>query len=251
MTPAQDIFLVLAGMAAGTMNTVVGSGTLITFPALLAVGLPPVTANVVNNIGLAPGSMSGAIGYRDAVPPPQRRTITLAVAAACGAVVGVALLLILPSQVFRTIAPVLIGLGVFLAALQPRLNWLLAKRRPGSPAHGAMPLLVSVFLTSVYGGYFGAGQGLILFACMSVLMAEQLQQINGLKNVLQAADNTTSALIFTFTAPVEWLAVLLLAVGAMAGGQIGARVGRRLSSSALRTLVVVVGLAGIVRLLRD
>ncbi|MFG2222259.1 sulfite exporter TauE/SafE family protein [Streptomyces sp. NPDC048644] len=245
MTWTQDLIVVLAGIGAGLMNTVIGSGTLIAFPALLAVGLPPITANVVNNIGLAPGSLSGALGYRDQVPPPLRRTLTLAGAAGTGAVAGALLLLVLPSDVFQAAAPVLIGVAVLLAAFQPQLNRALLARQKAPSAHAAAPLTVAVFLTSVYGGYFGAGQGVLLFACMSVLMRETLQQVNGLKNTLQAVDNTVSALIFSFTAHVDWTAVLLLAVGAMAGGQIGARAGRRLPAPALRGIAVGVGIAGV------
>ncbi|ARZ72357.1 membrane protein [Streptomyces albireticuli] len=250
MTAGQDLLLVLAGLAAGVMNTVVGSGTLITFPALLAAGLPPVTANVVNNIGLAPGSLSGAVGYRDQVPPPLRRTLVLGAAAGLGAVAGALLLLVLPSIVFRAVAPALIGLAVLLAALQPRLNRALLARKAAPSARAAVPLTVAVLLTSVYGGYFGAGQGVLLFACMSILMREPLQQVNGLKNTLQAVDNTVSAIVFSCTAHVDWTAVLLLATGATAGGQIGARVGRGLSATALRVIVVGVGLAGLVQLVR-
>lgn len=249
MTGAECLILVAVGLGAGTMNTVVGSGTLITFPALLALGLPPVTANVVNNIGLAPGSLSGAIGYRSEVPPPRRRTFALCTAVACGAVGGAILLLVLPAQVFRTIAPALIGVAVVLTAFQPRLNRALTARRSNSLSYNTFPLAVSVFCTSVYGAYFGAGQGTILLALMGLLMYEPAQQVNGLKNVLQAVDNTVSALIFAFTAHIDWGAVLLLAVGASAGGQIGARVGQRLSALALRAVVIAVGLAGIVQLL--
>src|SRR5438067_3566806 len=163
MTFAETILVAVTGVAAGAINTVVGSGTLVTFPVLLSVGVPPVAANIANNVGLAPGSVSGAIGYRSELTGPKSRVVRLAVAAVLGGLCGSILLLALPSGVFQIAAVYLVGAAVILVIAQPFLERWLATSRVGTPrAEPATALTVSVFLTSAYGGYFGAGQGVIL-----------------------------------------------------------------------------------------
>jgi len=250
MTWIECAVIVLAGTGAGIINTVVGSGTLITFPVLLWAGLPPVAANVANNIGLAPGSVSGAVGYRKELSGSKSRIVRFSAAALLGGVCGAILLAVLPPGVFRLAAPILIALALLLVVAEPWLGRRLESWREAAPSQGSRSMVVAVFLTSVYGGYFGAGQGVILLAVMAVLMAEPLQQVNALKNVLQGVDNVASALMFVLIAQVDWLVVTLLASGAIVGGQVGAKVGRCLPPVVLRAFIVVVGLAGIVLLVR-
>ncbi|MFF2896055.1 sulfite exporter TauE/SafE family protein [Streptomyces sp. NPDC057966] len=238
-----------AGISAGTINTIVGSGTLITFPVLLATGLPPVTATVSNALGLIPGSVSGAIGYREELKGQSRRVLGLAV----GALTGATLLLALPSTAFETIVPILVALALVLVILQPRISKAVQRRREhsGIPARpdGGPLLFVGLMLASVYGGYFTAAQGIIYLSLMGMLLDDTMQRLNAVKNVLAAVVNSIAALFFLFVADFDWTAVVLIAVGSALGGQIGARIGRRLSPTVLRVLIVAVGTAAIVQLL--
>ncbi len=184
MTWTECAMIVLAGMGAGVINTVVGSGTLLTFPVLLWAGLPPVAANVANNIGLAPGSVSGAVGYRKELSGSWSRIVRFSAAALLGGACGAILLAVLPPSVFRMAAPVLISVALLLVVAEPWLGRRLESWREAAPPQGSRSMVVAVFATSVYGGYFGAGQGVILLAVMAVLMSEPLQQVNALKNVL-------------------------------------------------------------------
>ena len=239
----------MAGIGAGTLNTVVGSGTLLTFPALLAVGLSPVTANVSNTVGLAPGSLSGAIGYRAELEGQRRRTSILGTGSVLGGIIGAVLLLTLPEAAFRAIVPVLIGLALVLVIAQPWLSQRLAARAGADRTEVTPVLWIGVFLTGIYGGYFGAAQGILLLAIMGVLLTETVQRINAVKNVLAMLANAVAAVVFVFTAEVDWVAAALVAVGAVMGGQLGARVGRRLPPGLMRVIIVVVGLAAIAKLL--
>ncbi|MBY8880391.1 sulfite exporter TauE/SafE family protein [Actinacidiphila acidipaludis] len=252
MSPAEAVAVLAAGMGAGTINTIVGSGTLITFPVLLAVGLPPVTANVSNALGLVPGSVTGAIGYRKELAGQRHRLLRLGVVCLIGGVAGAVLLVTLPSKAFDAIVPVLIGAALVLVVLQPRLARILQARRDadggGAPTDGGPLLLAGMLIASAYGGYFGAAQGVIYLSLMGLLLDESLQRVNGLKNVLAAIVNGVAALVFIFVAHMDWAAVALVAAGATIGGVIGARVGRRLPPSALRALIVVVGVVAIVQL---
>ncbi len=251
MSPLQALVVFVAGVWAGTINTVVGSGTLITFPVLLAVGLPPVTANVSNTLGLAPGSVSGAIGYRAELTGQRPRLVRLGVASLLGGILGAILLLKLPAGAFKDIVPVLIVLALVLVIVQPRLSAKFAARADGERVAVTPLLWVLVFGTGVYGGYFGAAQGVILVAVMGVLLDESLQRINAAKNVLAGLVNGVAAIVFILVSRshVNWLAAGLIAVGSVLGGVIGARVGRRLSPVALRAVIVVVGLFAIAKLL--
>jgi uncharacterized protein len=244
----ECLLVLVAGVFAGTINTVVGSGTLVTFPVLLAVGYSPVVANVSNTLGLVPGSVSGAIGYRAELAGQRNRVVTLGSASLLGGIVGAILLLSLPSDAFAAIVPVLIVLALILVVAQPRLTRMLAERRAEVRPHGGPLLWAGVFGTGVYGGYFGAAQGVILLAITGIAIPEDLQRLNALKNVLAAIVNGVAAVIFVFFATVAWLPAVLLAVGSAAGGQLGARIGRRLPPAALRGLIVLVGIAAIVQL---
>jgi uncharacterized membrane protein YfcA len=249
----EALVIIAAGIAAGTINTIVGSGSLITFPTLLLLGYPPLVANVSNTVGLVPGTISGAIGYRRELTGQRARARPLLIAAGLGGLTGAALLLVLPATLFARIVPILILVACGLVAVQPRLSkWVVERRlRLGHPAQaGGGPLLVlGVFLTGIYGGYFGAAQGVILIALLSILIDDSLQRLNGLKNVITAAINGVAAIIFILVAPVAWGPAILLAIGSTIGGQLGALVGRRLSPLALRGTIIVVGTVVAVRLL--
>jgi uncharacterized membrane protein YfcA len=249
MGPGEIIAIALAGLAAGTVNTVVGSGTLITFPVLLAFGYSPVTANVSNTIGLVPGSVSGAVGYRRELSGQRRRALRLGSCSVLGACVGAVLLLVLPASAFKAIVPAFIAAALVLVVLQPRINRRLAERKSRvAHEHGILTPL-AVFATGIYGGYFGAAQGVLLLGILGVALPQSLQRTNGLKNVLAGLANGVAGLIFAFAAHVAWAPAALIAVGSIVGGQVGATYGRRLSPDALRGLIVVVGTAAIVKLL--
>ncbi|MFB7632442.1 sulfite exporter TauE/SafE family protein [Streptomyces sp. NPDC056149] len=253
MSPWEAVAVFAAGLGAGTINTVVGSGTLITFPVLLAVGLPPVTANVSNSLGLVPGSVSGALGYRRELRGQRSRVLRLGTGAVIGGLGGALLLLALPSSAFDAVVPALIALALVLVVAQPRLAAAVRARhaRNGTTAHrdGGPALFTGLLLASVYGGYFGAAQGIIYLSLMGVLLSDDLQRSNALKNVLTALVNAVAAVFFLFVARFDWTAVLLIAVGSALGGQLGARIGRRLPPTALRAVIVTVGLVAIVQLL--
>ncbi|MBL1099596.1 sulfite exporter TauE/SafE family protein [Streptomyces coffeae] len=252
MTPWEMAAVFAAGTGAGAINTVVGSGTLITFPVLLATGLPPVTATVSNALGLVPGSISGAIGYRKELTGQARRILKLCSAALIGGLTGATLLLTLPSRAFEMIVPVLVGLALVLVILQPRLSRAVRERREvaGGPDHrdGGPLLFAGLTLASVYGGYFAAAQGIIYMSLMGMLLDEPLQRLNAAKNVYVAVVNTVAAIFFLFVAHFDWTAVALIAIGSALGGQIGAAVGRRFSPTVLRALIVTVGTVAIVQL---
>ena len=248
VTPLEALLVVLAGVGAGCLNTIVGSGSLITFPTLLAVGLPPVTANVSNTIGLVPGGVSGTLGYRHELVGQRDRLIRLGVAGLLGGTTGAALLLALPPEAFEVVVPFLLLFAAGLTAIQPALTGRVENLR-ARPAHDNPLVVVAVFLTGIYGGYFGAGQGVILIALLLVLVNDHPQRLNALKNAVIVGVNAIAALIFAVAAPVDWLAVALIAAGSIVGGVLGASVGRRLSPTALRIAIVVLGTAVGLRLL--
>ncbi len=251
MSLLEAIAIGLAGLAAGTINTVVGSGTLITFPTLLAFGVPPVTANVSNTIGLVPGSVSGVVGYRRELVGQRSRILRIGIASLLGGVLGGVLLLVLPEDAFSAIVPALVGLGILLVLFQPRISaWVQARHdRPGSPARnpvlGARWVWPAVLVAGVYGGYFGAAQGVLLMGIMGVGISETMQRLNALKNVLAAIVNAVAGLLFAIVADVDWRIVALIGVGSVIGGQLGATVGRRLPGQVLRWTIVVVGVVAL------
>jgi uncharacterized membrane protein YfcA len=249
------LVLLLAGGAAGLINTVVGSGTLVTFPTLLALGVPPVLANVSNTVGLTPGSLSGALATRPELGGQRTRLIRLGAASLIGGVIGAVLLLRLPSAAFDAIVPVLIGLGCVLVVVQPALSRRVAARRErlgtgSGPAHGSVLLWLVVLLTGVYGGYFGAAQGVLLIAVLGIGLAESLPRLNAVKNVLALLVNGVAGVLFIVVSSVDWAAAGAIAVGSVVGAQLGGRVGRRLPPTVYRVVIVLVGVAAIVNLLR-
>ncbi len=245
----EVLVIALAGLAAGTINTVVGSGTLITFPVLLAFGYAPVTANVSNTVGLVPGSLSGALGYRRELAGQRVHVVRLGSASVLGGVTGAVLLLVLPASAFEAIVPVFIGLALVMVVLQPRLNRMLAKRKTGSGRRDRVVTLLALYATGVYGGYFGAAQGILLLGILGLALAQDLHRTNALKNVLAGLVNGVAGVFFIVVAHVEWGPAAIIACSSILGGQIGAHYGRRLPARALRGLIVVVGVTAIVRLL--
>lgn len=248
MSPLEIVAILLAGLAAGTVNTIVGSGSLVTFPTLLAFGYAPLVANVSNTVGLVPGAISGSIGYRRELAGQGQRARRLGVAAAAGGITGGLLLLALPAAAFDRIVPVLILAACMLVAVQPRLSAALAARHGEGASHW-VALVTGVYLTGIYGGYFGAAQGVILIALLGIFLPDDLQRLNGLKNVLGGLVNAVAAVLFIAVAPVSWPPALLLAVGSIVGGQVGAHYGRRLHPRLLRILIIIIGVVVAVRLL--
>jgi len=264
---AEAFAIFVAGTAAGTVNAVVGSGSLITFPTLLAFGIPPVVANVSNNVGLVPGNFSGAWGYRRELAGQRSRLLWLGMFSVLGAMGGAAALLALPAGAFKLIVPVLILASCVLVLVQPRLSARIAARRKraqGSAANssaaaqgrttdhadrGGPVLAGGVFGAAIYGGYFGAAQGVLVIGLLGTFLDETMQRINGAKNVLVGTVNGTAAIVYIIFAHVSWLVVLLIAVGSTIGGLLGARIGRRLPPLALRIFIVVIGLISAVRLI--
>jgi uncharacterized protein len=249
MSLAEAVAIAAAGMAAGAINTLVGSGTLITFPILLAFGYAPVTANVSNTIGLVPGSVSGAVGYRRELTGQRRRVLRLGTMSFAGGITGAVLLLVLPSSAFKAIVPVFIGIALVLTVLQPRLARWLLKREIDLERRGALFVPLAIYLTGVYGGYFGAAQGILLLAILGVALAQDLHRTNAVKNVLAGLTNGVAGVYFMFAAHVDWGPAAIIACTSIVGAQLGARYGRRLPPDALRAIIVVVGVFAIVRLL--
>ncbi len=253
-----------AGMAAGTINTIVGSGSLITFPTLLALGYAPVTANISNSLGLVPGGLSGSWGYRRELSTQKRALKILLPCSLVGGVSGALLLLVLPAAAFAAIVPVLVALAVLLVAFQPFIQRTVAKRRAAAAdtAVDALPAEPSVqkyglgvaaacFFCGVYGGYFGAAQGVLLVGLFGVLLTDPLQTQNALKNILTACVNLIAAIVFVVIAidRLDWVVVAIIGVGSLLGGFLGARIGRRLPPVVLRIVIITVGTIAFVRLL--
>jgi uncharacterized membrane protein YfcA len=252
------ILIMVAGVGAGAINSLVGSGTLITFPTLVALGFPPVTATMSNAVGLVAGGVSGTWGYRADLRGQWHRLRWQIPASVAGALIGSFLLLHLPEKVFIRIVPVLLILALLLVIAGPRIQ-AYARRRAeaaGRSAEHVPPLrmaalVVGTFAVGVYGGYFTAAQGILLMGVMGALLPEDMQRMNAAKNLLALLVNVVAALAYTVVAfdRISWLVAGLIAVGSLLGGWLGARYGRRLSPNALRAVIVVVGLIGLVRLL--
>ena len=245
----EIVAIAVAGTLAGTINAVVGSGTLVTFPVLLAFGYAPVTANVSNTIGLVPGAVSGSIGYRRELVGQGATALRLGAMSVLGGVTGAVLLLVLPASAFKDVVPVFIAIALVLTVFQPRLNRRLAGHVASRSRRATVLTPAAVYITGVYGGYFGAGQGILLLAIFGVMLAQDLHRSNALKNVLAGTVNGVAGVYFIFAAHVEWAPAGIIAVTSIVGAQIGARYGRRLHPNALRALIVVVGAAAIVDLL--
>lgn len=252
------ILIALAGVAAGAINALVGSGTLVTFPTLVALGYPPVVSTMSNAIGLVAGGFSSTWGYRRELAGQWHRLRWQIPASFVGAAMGAWLLLHLPEKVFTQVVPVLLIAALILVVIGPRIqNW--ARRRAeeaGRSADHVSPrrmaaLVFATFAIGIYGGYFTAAQGILLMGAMGALLPEDVQRMNAAKNLLSLVVNIVAAVAYTVVAfdRISWLAAGLIAVGSLVGGFLGAHYGRRLSPNALRAFIVVVGLIGLYRLL--
>ncbi|RZU31537.1 sulfite exporter TauE/SafE family protein [Blastococcus saxobsidens] len=252
MTGWEMLAVAAAGFAAGGINAVVGSGTLVSFPVLLAVGLPPLPATISNSLGLVAGNLSGSIGYRRELRGQRRLLLRLLPASILGALTGAFLLLTLPAEAFETIVPALIGLAVVLVAFQP----LLTRSLPARPADGTAPpvrggrllaCFVGAYATGTYGGYFAASQGVLQIGIFGLILREPLQRLNAIKNVLTLAVNAVAALAYVVVATdrIDWTAAALLSAGSLIGGAVSSRYGRRLPAPVLRAAIVVLGLVAI------
>ncbi|WP_432509075.1 sulfite exporter TauE/SafE family protein [Kineococcus auxinigenes] len=262
MSPWDAVVVALAGVAAGAINAVVGSGTLVTFPALLAAGLPPVSATITNSMGLVPGNLAGAVGYRRELRGLGPLVLRLLPASALGAVTGAFLLLHLPAAAFGAVVPALVALAVILVVLQPLIGTRLARRRDGTaPADALTPvvtprrlagLVLGAYATGTYGGYFAASQGVLQVGVFGMLVRLPLQRLNALKNVLTSVVNAVAATAYVVTAAhrVDWAAAGLVAAGSLVGGALGARFGRRLPAPVLRAFIVLLGVTSFVVLVR-
>jgi uncharacterized protein len=258
VTPVDALLIASAGVAAGVINAVVGAGTLMTFPILLLLGYPPVIANVSNTIGLVPGGVMASIGYRSTLAGRGPLVRRLLVATSVGGLLGGGLLVLLPDRAFGFIVPWLLLLAAALAALQPRIAAAVGLRRaargitagpPGTTSRAVGPgLLLGILLTGVYGGYFGAAQGVMLLVILGLAIGGPLNELNGVKNILSGTANLVSSLLFIAIAEVDWAVAGLIAIGSTIGGGLGGRYGRRLPSSALRVLLVGIAVvAAVVR----
>lgn len=248
MTPAEAVLVAGAGLVAGAANAIAGGGTLVTFPALLAAGLSPVSANTTSSVGLLAGYAGGSLAYRRELAGQGARARGLLPSAVVGGVLGAVLLLALPAASFRAVVPYLILLSCLLLAVQPRLAAVLAARG-AVKAHPGWEVQLGVGVSAVYGSYFGAGLGVVLLAVLGLLVADGLQRLNALKGVLSLLVNLVGAVVFVVTGHVQWLAAGLLAVGAWVGAAVGVDLARRLPAAAVRAGVVAVGVAVAVILL--
>jgi uncharacterized protein len=252
-----------AGVVAGAVNTIIGAGTLLTFPLLLAIGIPPLTANVSNSVGLVPAAVTGAWGYRAKLAGQWRAVTHMALLAAGGAVIGALLLLIGPPDAFTVVVPWLLVLAAGLAGVQPRIAEMLRRRENLAALAAGVPLTeppppelvkaitrpvsgrlgCAITAVGVYAGYFGAAQGVVLLALLGTAWSADLHRANGAKVVLAGAGNLVGGVIFVVSGKVNWQIAALIAAGSAIGGIVGARVGRRIPASALRVVIVGVGLA--------
>ncbi len=261
----QWVAIGIAGVLAGTVNTIVGAGTLLTFPLLVALGVPPLTANVSNTVGLVPGSVTGAWGYRRELSGQWPVVARMAALSAIGGVIGGLLVLVADPGTFTAVVPWLLVLAAVLAAAQPRVAaWV--RRRGSAPVAEARPdavttrrleahtrplgigLAMGITATGIYGGYFGAAQGVILISLLGIGWSSDLHRANGAKNVLAGTANLVSAAVFIVGGAVSWQIAALIAVGSALGGVIGARLGRRIPAVVLRALIVTVALIAAVAL---
>jgi hypothetical protein len=245
------LLLTGVGLITGVLNTVAGGGSLLSFPALLALGYPPLVANVTNTVGVFPSSVGGAIGYRRELRGQAGRWVLLAAICTAGSLLGAWLLLVLPASTFEAAVPALIGIASLLVLVQPSLTRALprlgeAVGRAAVSLWRRWPLLLAVLAISIYGGYFGAAMGVLLIGVLGLFLRDSLQRINALKNSLSAVVNGIAAVAFMFLGPVVWSVALVLGVSTVLGGVSGALIARRLSDRALRLAVVLVGLAAAV-----
>lgn len=243
----------VAGLAAGTINGAAGGGTLASFPALLAIGLPALRANMTSTVGIWPGYLGGVAGFRREVSAQRQRALLLSPAAVLGAVAGSILLFVTPGKDFSAIVPYLVLLATALFALQPVVGRRVRQRAgssgEASGAWRAPAAQAGTFVGSVYGGYFGAGLGVVFLALLGLVLPDELVRTNGLRAVLSLVVNTAAALVFIVHGDIAWADAGLLAVTSLLGGYLGAHVARRLPPVAFRLVVLALGLTTAIKLL--
>jgi uncharacterized membrane protein YfcA len=242
VSPGQLVFLLVAGLVAGGVNAVAGGGSLLVFPALLAVGFTPLAANVTNSVAQWPGYLGLVVGAREDLRGQRRRILLTSAAGIAGSAVGCALLLVLPGAVFDAVVPALVLLASVLLALQPSIKRWIGAPPAGAPDRVAV-LVPAVFVAAVYGGYFGGALGVILIATLSLCTHDRLVRLNALKGLLSLVIATVTVVIFAIGAPVDWLAVGLLAPTTLVGGFLGGKLAQRLPENVLRWSVVALGIA--------
>jgi uncharacterized membrane protein YfcA len=238
-----SVGLLAAAFIAGAINAVAGGGSLVSFPALIAAGYATKTANVTNTVALWPGYIGGSYGYRGELQRQRRRIVALAVPSILGGLLGSAILLYTPGSAFDAIVPFLILFACLVMALQDRLSAFAASHRLQAQHadHIPAPLYVGTFALSIYGGYFGAGLGILLFAGLAILLPDDIQHTNALKGLLSALINAVALIYFVAFGPVRWLPAVIMAAGALAGGYLGVGVARRLGKRWLRISVIAYG----------
>lgn len=245
---AHIAVLALAGIAAGAINAMAGGGSLISFPALLSAGYSPLVANVTNTVALVPGYFGGSVAYRTELAGQRRQATALGAISLVGGLTGAILLVLGPASLFARIVPWLILFSCGLLLLQPPIRrWLEEEQNPGQER--TAPLFVVQFVAAMYGGYFGAGLGVLMLACLGMFLNDTIQRLNALKGLLSLIVNLASAVFFVIFAPVAWIPVLIMAVASLAGGHAGVQLARRLSNTLLRALVALFGTAVAVKLL--
>lgn len=241
MTPGAALLLAVAGFAAGAVNAVAGGGSLISFPALVASGLPPLTANVTNTVALWPGYLGSATAYRREVLDQRDRLLVLGATAVAGGSAGAVVLLTAPAELFEAVVPALILVGCGLLAVQPRVAARFARATAAGGRDRALDLHLATFAAAAYGSYFGGGLGVILLAVLGIYLADHLQRVNALKSALSLLINTVALVAFALFAPVAWGSVAVVAPASLAGGYLGAGVARRLGAATLRWTVSAFG----------
>jgi uncharacterized membrane protein YfcA len=236
------LFLAGAGLVAGIVNALAGGGSLISFPALLALGIPSVTATVTNTVALWPGYLGSVLGYRKELTGQRRRAVSLGATSAMGAVLGSLLLLVTPEGVFDSLVPVLVGLASVALLLQPQLKRMAARNADAEGRGSSRLVYPGVFLGGVYGAYFTGGMGVLLLGILGVFVHDHLQRVNAVRSVLSLTISTVAMVAFALFGPVSWNAVAVMAVASLAGGLLGTRVARMLSPAVLRGVIVAFGL---------
>jgi uncharacterized membrane protein YfcA len=253
LSATDHVLAALAAVGAGVVNAVAGGGTLITFPSLVALGVPSVQSNITNTVALCPGYFGGAYAQRADLVGQRRRLRVLAVVSAAGGLLGSILLVVSPEDVFEGIVPYLLLLACALLAFQGRLRRLI-RPRDGAEVHDATPsplLIGGVFVATIYGGYFGAGLGIIILATLGVLVDEAMSRLNALKSAIALVTNVVAATFFVFSGDVVWSLALVMAPASLVGGAVGGRLASRLNPEVMRGIVIAIGLAVAIKYLID